>query len=1187
MRHRSLFDPPESYQSRLKELKERLGENADILLQVELSFALMECLNLDDEPVTAVWAILSGMPLYHPTLQNLTPEQRRAIANARQIIPLSSRFAWLNALRIYFQRIDAYERNYNLENLENLDDKIINACKEIRHPNHQQLYEICLREILPFHHVNINQVQADKKYQFDAHTVEGVTNNVQVKFKSEHLGIQQQFCDLWFGNVHHREAFYLNLNDLQEIAQFLDDRENRLTLQYNWQNEQKGNWLKRYQKIHFHPVVDGQLSTDDAPKLELDGFSHIPGMVASGKSTLCLLLAAYRIRQESDRRMTLVVGDVQSALQLTNLINWWFCNDPESDAPVAVPLLGHSQRDRHLREFHGSRDYLEHQERGQPHWGERWLRVECPLQGLISPSDMVNQLNNEPITPGREPCRSLQEVPPANERKKSNPYCLCPLFNICPSHQLYRDLPQAKIWITTPGAMSLGGIPRQLESRPIKVGELVYEQSDLVIFDEADTIVEWFDYVYAEEVGLTNGKDGVFDKMGLATERHMVLERTPNQPTTQRWVGAQRDSQKAITATLTLLSEHEILKEWVSNSYFTPHALFYKLSRRLSGLEEYDPQETSQDSSRDNDRLTEETVGIFDRLFLNDPLRPQLPRRSDDPIESSAYRLALLMQEINNTGESAFDEDIFNNCKTWIRDFFPDLPNKLEELQKVINARNAQMPKKRGRKRKNNEDSDRVDTIGTLARRLQFALTTALLDRHTRIVFYEWYSRPNSIEGEQPHRKMPTSMLNILPLPPTGKQFGTYYSRKEEGDRNKRLSIFAYTNIGRCYVLNFDRLLTDLDGRRGPNVLALSGTSYLPDSTKFHVGDSQALPQGVLMPEETARNAIAESRFSFLPQYDRNDRPIRISGSPERKKHDLFKDIAKTLVGNQGRGLLNEEMEELKSLGENDEKWRDRDRLLLFVNSYDQCKWVADEIRQQWLSQRDFVYHLRRGGVTDDSKLGRYFKERGGLARTDIETFASIGGKILVAPMHAIGRGFNILNSQGKAAFGAVYFLTRSYPHPDDTRAIAQEVNRRALDWANDPDFIAWQEDGILKRAQKVRKLASDYWRSVEQRSYYSTLRDNEILRARPRQDLAATTAGYIIQAVGRLLRGGVPFHAYFVDAAWAINYAREEQKETPETSLLAAIIDLLRDYVAEDPICKALYQPLTDAICGIENFGQ
>jgi hypothetical protein len=88
---------------------------------------------------------------------------------------------------------------------------------------------------------------------------------------------------------------------------------------------------------------------------------------------------------------------------------------------------------------------------------------------------------------------------------------------------------------------------------------------------------------------------------------------------------------------------------------------------------------------------------------------------------------------------------------------------------------------------------------------------------------------------------------------------------------------------------------------------------------------------------------------------------------------------------------------------------------------------------------------------------------------------------------------------------------------------------------------------------------------------------------------LAATTAGKIAQAVGRLLRGNVSFHAYFVDAAWAPQQARrlkgeEVPLDTPKTSLLAALIDVLSDYVS-DPIGKELYDPLLEKLDRTENF--
>lgn len=103
----TLFEPPAYFTKRIDELKNQIPQlrnnptERKLLLQVELGFALMEYLELDDEPVTVVWAILSGMFIRHPSLENLSPAKRRAIANCRQIVPFSARFNWLNALRDY------------------------------------------------------------------------------------------------------------------------------------------------------------------------------------------------------------------------------------------------------------------------------------------------------------------------------------------------------------------------------------------------------------------------------------------------------------------------------------------------------------------------------------------------------------------------------------------------------------------------------------------------------------------------------------------------------------------------------------------------------------------------------------------------------------------------------------------------------------------------------------------------------------------------------------------------------------------------------------------------------------------------------------------------------------------------------------------------------------------------------
>ncbi|WP_199192046.1 pPIWI_RE_Z domain-containing protein [Chlorogloea sp. CCALA 695] len=115
MSNNNLFEPPDYFTDRIAALKEQNVKEPGLLLQVELGFALMEQLGLDDEPFTAVWAILSGMFIRHHKLQNLSVEDKRAIANVRQIVPFSARFNWLNALRDYIRNIPEDWRNYNFD----------------------------------------------------------------------------------------------------------------------------------------------------------------------------------------------------------------------------------------------------------------------------------------------------------------------------------------------------------------------------------------------------------------------------------------------------------------------------------------------------------------------------------------------------------------------------------------------------------------------------------------------------------------------------------------------------------------------------------------------------------------------------------------------------------------------------------------------------------------------------------------------------------------------------------------------------------------------------------------------------------------------------------------------------------------------------------------------------------------
>ena len=1253
MSRRTLCDPPAGWAERIQELGSQDPPiDGSLLLSVELALELAYLLGLTSETPLVVPALLSGTPLHGI---NRTPEERLAIANVRQITPYSASSAWRTDLAAY-RLLPNEWRHYNFDPLdtpspdtadaqgeapgepdeerENWEKRLLCVARkpegERRHEAHTRLYHKCLTTRLPFHERSGELAGADKVYRFVAHLPGGEREEAMVTFPQALLDGVDARRPPWFDREQERsrEPVFLHLqNDLGPVARFFDQADQSA-------GRPSLRWEGRLEKIRYQPVdASGTVNPDQENVIALDGFHHAAGMVASGKSTLAFLIAGFIAKNHPQKRATLIVGDNQTVLRLVNQLNRYFSRDPETDVPVAVPLMGRTTRAKHLRDFYASADWHAHQEQNLPHWGERFLSPTCPLQGLIEPNEIALRFGGQTIVPGREPCGSLvRPKPPQAGRRPGDEEAgrtryLCPLWAQCPSHRATHDMFHAPIWITTPQAMTQGSLPRQAETRPVHIGEVVYEQSDIVIVDEADAVMGVWDETFAQDEDLTNGKpvkggrgDGIYDRLGGQTERFVIPHRASLTSGQLRWSQAQRGGQNASQVLLSLLNDSTLpfLHQWVERDYFTPYDLFYRLSRRIAGLSEEPPR----DESPADKQRTSDCLEPFDLLFgrrTPDALNPRRIRAEHErrqrlpqvERDEPAYELWQILRDIDTEGDRIFhpDEVMLGRCKTWITETFGQCEAwgkaRQERLRQEARAAAEQAKsaagkeaKRRARrlvKRKEGELAQ-GDTLDTLAYRLLFVLVAALLDRHTYVVLAEWGRRTAPDESDvQPHQKTPASLRDVLPLPPLGRQFGTYYSPGGSGTNPNRLSFLSYTNIGRWYLLHFHELFSDLRQRPGPHVLALSGTSYLPDAVRLHLGSQCTCPQGLLLPEAEAIEGIRQSEFTFLPLRDAENAPIRISGAKEgADKMAALETLTRRLTGYRG-GYLQQERDALQGLGATNAKhWADRARILLLVNSYEQAQAVATTLQEVWPEERERIFYLSRvEGEKYDAlgggRLGRVTAQTA-LNRPDIETFGtSTNGHILVAPLSAIGRGYNILNRQGQAAFGSLYFLIRPYPHPDDMTALAREMNRRTLDWADDAEFVAWSEPSLEAQFQKLRQTASHYWDAAGRRQYWSTLHDYPEWGCAPRKDLAAYTAGLLVQAAGRLLRGGVPFRAYFVDAAFAPLAAHHPDetpveampaRDAPYNSLLAAVIVLLRDLVNRDALAKALYEPLADALC-------
>lgn len=1136
------------YAKLLRRLKEEDSDNElrgreALLLQVELGIRLLELLDLRDEPLTVLWVLLSGLPIPDSRLLALDTSQKRMVANARMLLPFHSRFGWEDTLREY-AAIPRHWRAYRVQG-QHLERQLVDNARRLgQHDERMDVYDDHLQSELAFSCRSVKEAKLGQTVNFMLNAAEG---RVEVPvLLPETLAPVTDLPTPAFSDQRLRRPLAVSFQELRAAAIELDKQET------------EPNWVARLERYIRHRAIqpDGSLSDVNAVPLQFDGMTHLVGMVGSGKSTLMSLLAAHAVL-ETEWRVTLIVNDTMTALGMAEQFNRLLGSNGEK--PVAVALLGRTTRDKHLTELHNTRDF--HEE----HIGLRWLSVVCPLQGFVAAEHMP-----EPIPIGREPCERLLE--PEKPGKATRNYLCCPLFSVCPMQQVYRDMPDARIWITTPGALGAARVPLQADERRIRLGDLVYEQSDIVVFDEVDTVQEWFDNLLAPEVQLFDPQGtGILDRTDVSVAETGIQNRTPAAPD-RRWRTAERHAVDAGSNILSQLDQIQMLPRWIQRNYFSALSLFFKLSRRLMGLPDYsrrDDDATKVDKAR-------KLFDIFKSLTADDFLGMKRPPSGyGDPV----YRLALIAMQLVAQGDTTQNTDIVDECEEWIREFVPDIDRTVAELHAEREKWNADR-----RRSPRPPKKPRPDSLQTLAQRLEFALNVAILDRNLRVVFYEW-ERNEAVDLPQPRHRAPQHLTRLLPVPPTGQLFGSYFSRdvgqlsEDSDDRARsgtgRLSVFAYNNLGRWYVRHFHELRRSLDGKPGPHVLAMSGTSWLPDSSRWHFEAYGALPQGVLQPADHIMKAIEQSKFVFLPQYEENDRgelkPLRVSGILD--KGTQIRKIVRRLMGaGEGPAPLKGLLAELGA--KEGEHWKDRARILLLVNSYEQAEVAARELIQSSSDFGEHVYALVRSEGADEEEI----LAAATLERLNVERFTETGGKILVAPMQAISRGYNILNEARIAAFGAVCFLTRPMPHPYDTQAIVRELNHKTLVWCEDADFPAWHEGSLYEKGLALRRAASARWRRVEERSYYSQLDEEE------RLDLAATTAGLIIQACGRLLRGGVPFYAYFVDAAWAPHSAAHEGPDTPRTSLLAAIIQVLQQYAA-DPVGQALYDPLYLALTDTQNF--
>jgi hypothetical protein len=245
-----------------------------------------------------------------------------------------------------------------------------------------------------------------------------------------------------------------------------------------------------------------------------------------------------------------------------------------------------------------------------------------------------------------------------------------------------------------------------------------------------------------------------------------------------------------------------------------------------------------------------------------------------------------------------------------------------------------------------------------------------------------------------------------------------------------------------------------------------------------------------------------------------------------------------------------------------------RRRVLLVVGSYKESEDVEAALlktRPEWDGQ---IVRL----VPDDATFTHHWAGRT-LARGSVHELHHTDAWILIAPMLSIERGHNILNTENVAALGAVFFLVRPHPRPDDIAYHVQDINRWGVEQIrNHMQSIAAEMPRDAASHERIRRfieIARDRWRhALANPLMLSAMTEDE-----ERSAFMWTQLVTIWQIIGRLVRGGQAAEVHFCDAAFDPSH--------PD-SLLAGMWHVLGAAMADPTraeLADILYAPLRRAL--------
>ncbi|MEU3723396.1 hypothetical protein [Streptomyces sp. NPDC031705] len=1189
------------------------------LCQVELALHLLE-LVAPDQPAESAYVLLGGYPYAEAAGLVTSEEHRTALIAGRHLLwTLRRSHAWRQALSRY-ERVPDRLRAYHLPEpgAQTPPRRIVPTVAADRHA----VYGEALSRVPDFVRRPLPLAPAGRS-EFQ----EG-NRAASVRFPADLIEDGIEGHELSAGPPVRSGPIEITREQLLDTARWMDEVEEDEGV------ERPGRWEQRLTEVRIAPRdADGRDFTEH-DRIVLDGTLHLVGMVGAGKSTFMVLAAATAARR--GMRTTLVVGDAAEQLRLCELF--------ETVGLPAVPVLGVSTRETHVQRLHRRLASRGH---------DNLLDHHAPAFDNLSTICIADALRGneaiEPLAYSDAPCTRLHpeketqeagttteaaslpapwrpsgvQSAPARQPADRGPNGTalatphgCPLWSRCPRHRAARHQVDGLIWVANPSSLVQSPVPAHLNDERLRQLELACLRSNLVFVDEADSVQMRFDELFAPSATLVKpGTESWLDQ--LHTHKIEELSRRGRlllaDRDVEQWNAALSVVATAADRIYQRLISDTTLREWVDQEYFSPWALQEKLIAEWFELprhpEHPEPFEGAVEDERslyegyedDSEGAEDSTAAMPEPDPRRAALTAVLDDFRDDPL-----------------GDGDFTDPLSTTLSAAAKDLLYTLSPAASRtrVQSLLDALLAGTPVL---DRLTPEDRDEWKRI--TRDRLEFVLLLSVLHQRLDRLTYLWPMVEAALrldrQGKELARRAPLDYAPIIPEAPMGNVLGYQYQPQEDtydevGRTSGTLRFFRCTGVGRELLLSLTGLGEDRAiGRPGPNVVLMSGTSWAGESTRAHI----LAPVGaVLMPSEKSLEGVGQTRFATHFLYDAAGEPMRLSGTELEARIPQARAMADRLArpGAGGAGSVLDQ--ELARIADDH-----RRRVLVLVGSYREAYAVAETID----GQRSERWKGRvRVLVPDDADLGHLPGVDGpallaSLRRGDLAAFAEDRmAEILVAPLMAVERGHNILNGQGRAAFGTAVFLARPHPRPDDLSlsvyALNDWITRFIRDQSRNDDLVGpatftdlvRNAENLDQAGHALRQEARKEWRRLLSRRYaYSALRPWE------QRAFAWDQMVTMWQVIGRLVRGGVPARVLFVDAAFAPAAAwasapalRAIGGRRPGPGLLHAVRSVLAPYFvgtsspgaesgAADPadaaVARLLYAPLYSALGRIDHLNR